>query len=77
LYVVAIDYAPISSSGDIGSGSVMYFRPVAVVESTTRYWLLLPAESWVKVPLPVPTRTTPLAVKLAAVKDPPGLAICA
>lgn len=55
----------------------MYFRPVAVVESTTRYWLLLPAGSWVNVPTPVPTRVTPLAVKLVCVTDPPGLAICA
>jgi hypothetical protein len=53
----------------------MYFNPVAVDVSTTRYWLFVPAESWVNVPTPVPTRVTPLAVKLAALIAPDGLAI--
>ncbi len=52
----------------------MYFNPVAVEVSTTKYWLFVPAGSWVNVPTPVPTRVTPLAVKLAAFTAPAGFA---
>jgi hypothetical protein len=55
----------------------MYFRPVAVVVSTTRYCPFVPADSWVNEPEPVPTRVTPLAVKLDALIFPAGLACCA
>jgi hypothetical protein len=55
----------------------MYFKPVAVDVSTTKYCPFVPALSWVNEPEPVPTRITPLAVKLAALIFPAGFACCA